>query len=197
MLVFLFLFAPGLAIIGLVLMFCHYSLRKINILILPVGIMRSVILAILFLLPLCCSGYQLPGCTDQVAMAELRALIESYQFRYQPKLDYFDCADMSTANWRLLQAAGYKPKIALRKEGPNNSHCYAICPLADGWVGIETEKQNLTHRTGVIITELEMWTILDTPEEVYQFDKRGPPVITGEVLEYVPKAPVLPPLFAQ
>lgn len=158
--------------------------------------MRSAILAILFLLPLC-SGYQLPGCTDQEAIGELRALIESYQFRYQPKLDYFDCADMSTANWRLLKAAGYEPKIALRKEGSNNSHCYAICPLGDGWVGIETEKQNLTHRTGVIITDLEMWTVMDSPEEVYQFDKRGPPVIQGEVLEYVPRAHVLPPLFAQ
>lgn len=158
--------------------------------------MRSAILAILFLLPLC-SGYQLPGCTDQAAIEELRALIESYQFRYQPKLDYFDCADMSTANWRLLKAAGYDPKIALRKEGPNNSHCYAICPLGNGWAGIETEKQNLTHRTGVIITDLEMWTVMDSPEEVYQFDRRGPPVIQGEVLEYVPRAPVLPPLFAQ
>ena len=157
--------------------------------------MRFAILAILFMLPLC-SGHHLPGCTDQEAIAELRALIESYQFRYQPKLDYFDCADMSTANWRLLKAAGYEPKIALRKEA-NGSHCYAICPLADGWVGIETEKQNLTHRTGVIITELEMWTVMDSPEEVYQFDRRGPPVIQGEVLEYVPTVPVLPPLFAQ
>jgi len=157
--------------------------------------MRFAILAILFLLPLC-SGYSLPGCTDQDAINELRSLIESYQFRYQPKLDYFDCADMSTANWRLLKAAGYEPKIALRKEA-NGSHCYAICPLADGWVGIETEKQNLTHRTGVIITDLEMWTVMDSPEEVYQFDRRGPPVIMGEVLEYVPRAPVLPPLFAR
>jgi len=143
-----------------------------------------------------CSGYSLPGCTDQAALDNLTALVESYQFRYHPMLDYFDCADMSTANWRLLKAAGYEPKIALRKEA-NGSHCYAICPLADGWVGIETEKQNLTHRTGVIITDLEMWTTMASPEEVYAYDKRGPPVIKGEVLEYVPRAPVLPPLFAQ
>ena len=94
--------------------------------------MRFMIL--LILIPIC-SGYSLPGCTDQTALDELEALVESYQFRYQPRLDYFDCADMSTANWRLLKAAGYEPKIALRKEGPNNSHCYAICPLGDGWAG--------------------------------------------------------------
>lgn len=144
-----------------------------------------------------CNGFMLPGCTDQAALADLEGLVESYQFRYQPKLDYFDCADMSTANWRLLKSAGYEPKIALRKEGPNNSHCYAILPLGNGWAGIETEKQNLTHRTGVIITDLEMWTVMDTPADVYAFDRRGPPVITGEVLEPVPRAPSLPPIFAQ
>jgi hypothetical protein len=154
------------------------------------------IIIVLFLVIGLCSGYSLPGCTDQAAIEDLRGLIESYQFRYQPKLDYFDCADMSTANWRLLTAAGYAPKIALRKEA-NGSHCYAICPLGNGWVGIETEKQNLTHRTGIIITDLEMWTVMDTPEEVYAYDIRGPPVIQGEVLEYVPRTLALPRLFAE
>ena len=156
--------------------------------------MRFIILLALISI---CGGYTLPGCTDRAALDNLTALVESYQFRYQPMLDYFDCVDMSTANWRLLTAAGYEPKIALRKEGPNNSHCYAICPIGDGWAGIETENQNLTHRTGVVITDLEMWTVMDTPEEVYAFDRRGPPVIQGEVLEYVPIAPALPPIFAQ
>lgn len=144
-----------------------------------------------------CNGFMIPGCTDQAALATLEGLVESYQFRYQPKLDYFDCADMSTANWRLLKAAGYDPKIALRKEGPNNSHCYAILPLGDGWAGIETERQNLTHRTGKVITKLEMWKILDCPAQVYALDARGSPVVKGEVLEYVPIAPALPSIFAQ
>ena len=143
-----------------------------------------------------CNGYSLPGCTDQTALDELESLVESYQFRYQPKLDYFDCADMSTANWRLLKAAGYDAKLALKRTS-YGSHCYAICPLGDGWAGIETERQNLTHRTGVVITDLEMWTVLNSPAEVYALDIRGPPVIPGEVLEYVPKAPALPPIFAQ
>lgn len=143
-----------------------------------------------------CSGYSLPSCTDQAALANLESLVESYQFRYQPKLDYFDCVDMGTANWRLLKAAGYDAKLALKRTS-YGSHCYAICPLGDGWVGIETERQNLTHRTGAVITQLEMWKILDSPEQVYALDARGSPVITGEVLEPVPRAPSLPPIFAQ
>lgn len=143
-----------------------------------------------------CSGYSLPGCTDQAALATLEDLVESYQFRYQPKLDYFDCVDMGTANWRLLKAAGYDAKLALKRTS-HGSHCYAICPLGDGWAGIETERQNLTHRTGKVITNLEMWKILDSPAQVYALDVRGSPVIKGEVLEYVPRAPALPPIFAQ
>ena len=155
--------------------------------------MRFVIMLALISI---CSGYSLPGCTDQAALADLEELVESYQFRYQPKLDFFDCVDMGAANWRLLKAAGYDAKLALKRTS-YGSHCYAICPLGDGWAGIETERQNLTHRTGVVITDLDMWTVLDSPNQVYALDERGPPVIQGEVLEYVPIAPALPPIFAQ
>ena len=162
--------------------------------------MRSAIVAVLFLLPLC-SGYQLPGCADQAAIEELRALIESYQFRYQPMIDYFDCVDMAAANWQLLKAAGYNPKMALKKNPCGDNHCYTICPIENGWVGIETAGINLTGRTGAIITNLEMWTVLDTPEDMYCIDARGPPVIKfnvlGDVLEYCPTSLALPPIFAQ
>lgn len=148
-----------------------------------------------------CMGFSLPPCTNQTAISELRNIIESYQFKYSASVDYFDCVDMAVANWQLLKAAGYSPKMALKKNPYGDNHCYTICPIRDGWVGIETALVNLTGRTGEIITDMEMWKILDTPEDIYCIDARGPPVIKfkvlGDVLEYVPRAPALPPLFAQ
>ena len=163
--------------------------------------MRFIIIVLLILLCPVCVGFSLPPCTNQTAISELENIIESYQFRYSVAVDYFDCVDMAVANWQLLRAAGYRPKMALKKNPYGDNHCYTICPIRDGWVGIETALVNLTGRTGEIITDMEMWKILDTPEDIYCIDARGPPVIKfkvlGDVLEYVPKAPALPPLFAQ
>jgi hypothetical protein len=121
-------------------------------------------------------------CSNQLEIAALQSVLDSYHFKYKWQNDVFDCADMSVANWRFLKARGYDPVIAIRRDPPNGSHCYVILPLLGGFVGVDTQKQNLTSRIGKVITKLEMWKICQTPEEVFAMDIRGPPVITGEVI---------------
>lgn len=93
-------------------------------------------------------------------------------------------AHVIASEGRRVLFRGYDPKIAIRfyayVDGHRYSHCYVVVPVEDGWLGLDTQGVNLSERIGKVITELEMWKLCDTPEEVFAMDRRGPPVISGE-----------------
>jgi hypothetical protein len=126
---------------------------------------------------------------NSTEIAELQELLDSNHFIYAPELDVFDCVDMSTANYRFLESKGYEALIAIREDGfmPDGKptgHCFAIVKLSNGWVGVETKQAvtNTTRSIGTVIEIPVLREICKTPEEVYQKDRRGSPVITGEVI---------------
>lgn len=122
------------------------------------------------------------GITHGDEITKLQDILDSYHFKYKWTNDVFDCVDMSAANYRFLKDMGYDPKIAIRRDPPNGSHCYVIIEINGKHVGIDTQRQNLTRRIGKIITNVTMYKMYNTPEEVFTIDNRGPPVITENVI---------------
>lgn len=131
------------------------------------------------------SAWQFVPCNDTQKLEEVQALVDQYHFRYQWCEDVFDCADMSVANYLFLKEKGYDPRIAIRRDPPNGSHCYVIFPIGGGWAGLDTQRKNLGNRSlehclGKVITDLDSWKICRTPEEVVDVDQsikegiRGP-----------------------
>ena len=146
-------------------------------------IIKIIILGFILAAPVHSESWHLPPCNNTSQIILLQELADSYYFKYKWKEDVFDCVDLSAANWRFLKAHGYDPKIAIRfyayVDGHRYSHCYVVVPVEDGWLGLDTQGVNLSERIGKVITELEMWKLCDTPEEVFAIDRRGPPVISG------------------
>jgi hypothetical protein len=147
--------------------------------------LRILVIMLLVLYP--CSAWQYPPCHDAQKIAEVQALADSYHFRYLWQNDTFDCVDMSIGNCNFLTAMGYDPIYALRKMDDGiGSHCYVVFPLGDGWAGLDTSHANLTEgkgRIGKVITELDMWLSFAKTSDLIRFDPRGPPIISGPVIE--------------
>lgn len=168
--------------------------------------LKHGLIIILLIMP--ALAVQITPSNDTEKILELQKLADSYHFIYEPELDSFDCTDMSSNNWEFFKEMGYAPKIAIREDAPNpGGHCYVIIPLADGWVGIETqrkhlgENRSLDHSIGRIITDLSAYKILESPEEVAAYDRSLKEGIRGPYLmDAIRPNPItlsLPPLFSQ
>lgn len=128
----------------------------------------------------------------------LQELLNSYHFIYRPQIDVFDCVDMSVANYRFLRSIGYNTSIVIVEDGlmlngTKLGHCMALVELSNGWAGIETKQAviNTNESIGKVIGIIPDYIrkIYTTPEEVYSYDIRGAPSVTGNVIEpNLPKA---------
>ncbi len=128
----------------------------------------------------------------------LQDLLNSYHFIYKPQIDVFDCVDMSVADYRFLKSHGYESLVAILEDGvlPNGTHIehsVALVRLSGGWAGVDTKtsvidtNESIGKVIGIIPDYIHK--IYATPEEVYSYDLRGPPSITGNVIEpNIPKA---------
>ncbi|MFA7164618.1 MAG: hypothetical protein WC124_02060 [Desulfoplanes sp.] len=157
--------------------------------------MKIVIIALLLISM--CSGFDLPACHDYQKIEEVQSLVDRYHFRYAWQNDTFDCADMAAANWRFLKSEGYDPLIAICDYPGGGGHCYVIFPLSDGWAGLDTrtallQGRSLNDSLGQVVTDLPGYRLLKTDQDLYEYDPRGQPKITGEVIA---RNPSLPPLF--
>ncbi len=148
-------------------------------------------LAITIILISSCSGED-----SSREMASLQALLDSYHFVYKPQLDVFDCVDMSAANYRFLKSKGYNASIVIVEDGlmPNGAksgHCMALVELSGGWACIETKQAAIDTKASIgKIVGLDpayIRGIYSTPEEIYAQDRRGQPVVSGDVI--APNAP--------
>ena len=121
----------------------------------------------------------------------VQELLNSNHFIYKPQLDIFDCVDMSIGNQQFLKNHGYESRIAILEDGfmPNGirlGHCVAIVKINGYWIGVETKQavintsQSIGKLVGINPAFIRM--IFDKPEEVYDYDLRGKPVITGNVI---------------
>ena len=122
----------------------------------------------------------------------LQGLLNSYHFIYKPQIDVFDCVDMAVADYKFLKSQGYESLIVILDDhtlpnGTRIEHSVALARLSGGWAGVET-------KTSVIDTSKSIGAVIGidpayirgvyaTPEEVYAYDVRGPPSITGDVIE--------------
>lgn len=129
-------------------------------------------------------------------IAALQALLDSYHFTHRPQLDVFDCVDMSVANYRFLQSQGYNTSIIIVEDGlmPNGAksgHCMALVELSGGWACVETKQAVIDTKKSigkiVGLNPDSIRGIYRTPEEIYSQDRRGQPVISGDVI--APNAP--------
>jgi len=142
------------------------------------------------LLVLAASGAEEDNSSQEIA--NLQDILNSYHFIYTPQLDLFDCVDMSVANYRFLKSRGYETRLVIVEDGSmldgtRLGHCMALVLLTNGWIGVETKKSviNTNESIGKLIgiNPAYIRAIYNTPEEVYFQDERGPPSITGNVIQ--------------
>jgi hypothetical protein len=103
---------------------------------------------------------------------------------------------MSVANYRFLQSQGYNTSIIIVEDGlmPNGAksgHCMALVELSGGWACVETKQAVIDTKKSigkiVGLNPDSIRGIYRTPEEIYSQDRRGQPVISGDVI--APNAP--------
>lgn len=159
--------------------------------------MKIAIIILCLLFP--CAAFDLPICQDNQKLKEVQSLLDKYHFKYKYENDTFDCVDMAAANWRIMKSAGYDPLIAIcNYSSDGGKHCYVIVPSIDGWIGVDTRVSKLAGKSletslGKVITDLDGYLILDSDQALYQYDPRGPPKISGDVIVLNSG---LPPIFS-
>ncbi len=121
----------------------------------------------------------------------LQDLLNSYHFTHEPHIDVFDCVDMSVADYKFLKSHGYESLIVILEDhtlpnGTRIEHSVALARLSGGWAGIETKTSviDTSKSIGAVIgiDPAYILEVYSTPEEVYAYDIRGPPSITGNVI---------------
>jgi hypothetical protein len=99
---------------------------------------------------------------------------------------------MSVANYKLLKSNGYESLLVILDDGmmangTRVEHCVALARLSGGWAGIETKKSEINPQESIGkvigIDPNYILKVYSTPEEVYAYDVRGPPVVAGDVIE--------------
>jgi len=144
---------------------------------------------VLFLLVASASGVENNSSQE---IENLQDLLNSYHFTHEPQIDVFDCVDMSIADYRFLKSQGYDSLIVILEDhtlpnGTRIEHSVALARLSGGWAGVETKTSviDTSKSIGAVIgiDPAYILGVYTTPEEVYAYDVRGVPVITGNVIE--------------
>ena len=143
---------------------------------------------VLFLLVASASGAENNSSQE---IENLQYLLNSYHFIHKPQIDVFDCVDMAVADYRFLKSQGYESLIVILDDhtmpnGTRIEHSVALARLPGGWAGVETKTSviDTTKSIGSVIgiDPAYILGVYTTPEEVYAYDVRGVPVITGNVI---------------
>jgi len=144
---------------------------------------------VLFLLVASASGTENNSSQE---IENLQGLLNSYHFTHVPQIDVFDCVDMSVADHEFLKSHGYESLIVILEDhitpnGTRIEHSVALARLSGGWAGVETKTSAIDHSKSIGavigIDPAYILKVYSTPEEVYAYDIRGPPSITGNVIE--------------